>query len=40
MSFRFASYAFIKLGIILSLIKELQAADDADQVLFHKVHNG
>ncbi|CAB4029053.1 receptor-type tyrosine- phosphatase mu-like, partial [Paramuricea clavata] len=39
MSFCFASYAF-KLGIILLLIKELQAADDADQVWFHKAHNG
>jgi hypothetical protein len=39
MSLFFASYAF-KLGIILLLIKELQAADDADQVLFHRVHEG
>ena len=39
MSFLFVSYAF-KLGIILLFIKELQAADDADQVLFHRVHKG
>jgi hypothetical protein len=39
MSFLFALYAF-KLGIILLFIKELQAADDTSQVLFHRVHKG
>ncbi len=36
----FTSYAFKLVIVSLLLIKELQADDNVNQLLFHKVHKG